>query len=43
MAAAANQLEKVACGAFSDSGFAAAIKRRDFCWLSRVGSSGMQV
>jgi hypothetical protein len=26
-------LEKVACGAFSDSGFVAAGKRRDFCRL----------
>jgi hypothetical protein len=26
-------LEKVACGAFSDSGFVAAGKRRDFCQL----------
>jgi len=30
-------LEKVACGAFSDSGFVADRKRRGFCGLRSVG------
>jgi hypothetical protein len=33
------QLEKVACGAFSDSSFVSGRKRRDFCGLHSAASS----